>query len=203
LNPKETDVTIKRAILYVLLALGLTMIGSGVWLLHSATQNKVNIPEGNPVIYEKLDYIMRGEFTYLYIYEDGSIIYIEEKGLRISMRENPPTRIWKTGKLTNEQLDCLLEYFKNSGLEGLDGNYQFPGKPIEGGPSGGLTTGDMGFTLIVDSRNISKTVTAYGYLTTDHGQTYPDMPSPLNEIYCRLRVLALTTENVYQESISQ
>jgi len=200
----------KRVILYILLALGILMIGSGVWLLHNATQEKVNIlegnpvikvniPEGNPVIYEKLDYAMRGEYSYLYIYEEGSILLVEEKGLRMPFLGNTPTRTWKTGKLTPEQLNSLLEYFKDSGLDNLEEYYQSPEKPVEGG---GFIMGDMGFTITVNSEKISKTVTAFGYLTPDNGETYPDMPSPLNEIYGRLRTLTMTTEKVYQENIS-
>lgn len=59
----------------------------------------------------------------------------------------------------------------------------------------------MSFTISVNSENLNKTVTAFGYLTPDNGETYPDMPPPLNEIYGRLRVLAIPTEEVYRESI--
>ncbi len=194
--------TTKRGILYILLALGVLLIGSGVWLFYGSTQTKVSIPEGNPIIYEKLDYIMRGEFSYLYIYEDGSIIYIEEKGLRMPSPGHPPTRTWKSGKLTAEQLDSLLAYFQNSGLDKLEEHYKFPGEPIEGGPAGGFRMGDMGFTISINSENLSKTVTAFGYLTPDHGETYPDMPSPLNEIYGRLRVIAMGTQEIASENIS-
>jgi hypothetical protein len=188
--------------LYIgLLALGLVAIGIGTWLLAKSPPD-INIPEGNPVVYEKLEYIMRGEFKYLYFYEDGSIIYIEEKGLRMPSPGHPPTRTWSTGKFTQEQLDRLLAYLENSGLDKLEERYIFPGKPIEGGPAGGITQGDMGFTISVSSDNLSKTVTAFGYLTPDNGETYPDMPSPLNEIYVKLRAIAATTEEVYQENIS-
>lgn len=195
--------TTKRGILYILLALGLVLIGSGVWLMLGPAQTKVSIPEGNPVIYEKLDYVMRGEFSYLYIYGDGSIIYIEEKGLRMPSPGHPPTRTWKTGKLASEQLNSLLAYFENSGLDKLDQPYyQFEGKPIEGSPAGGFTMGDMGFTVSVNSDNISKTVAAFGYLTPDNGNTYPDMPSPLNEMYEKLRNITLGTKEVARENIS-
>ncbi|MDD5501042.1 MAG: hypothetical protein PHH57_05075 [Candidatus Omnitrophica bacterium] len=183
-----------------LLVLGLLLIGSGGWLLFTSAQAKVSIPEGTPVIYEKLDYIMRGQFSYLYIYEDGSIILIEEKGLRMPSPGHPPTRTWKTGKLTPEQLDSLIEYLKHSGLNKLEERYQFPGKPIDGG---GFSMGDMGFTVTVNHGELKRTVTAFGYLTPDQGETYPDMPSPLNDIYVRLKTIALATREVYQESISQ
>jgi len=178
-----------------LLVLGLVVIGGGVWLL-AKSPPEIDIPEGNPVIYERLDYVMRGEFSYLYFYEDGSIIYIEEKGLRPA--GGHPTRTWKTGKFTLQQLDSLLAYLENSGLDELEEYYQFPGEPLAGG---GFRTGDMSFTITVNSENLSMTVTAFGYLTPDHGETYPDMPSPLNEIYGRLRVLAMATEEVYHETI--
>jgi hypothetical protein len=191
-----------RGLLYILLTLGVLLIGSGVWLMLDSARAKVDIPESNPVIHEKLDYIMRGEFNYLYIYEDGSIIYIEENGLRMPSPGHPPTRTWKTGELQPEQLNSLLEYLKNSGLEKLDEHYQFPGKPIEGGPAGGFSMGDMGFTISINHENLNKTVTAFGYLTPDHGETYPDMPSPLNEIYIKLRAISLETKEVARENIS-
>ena len=89
-------------------------------------------------------------------------------------------------------------YSYNSGLDKLDEYYQFPGKPNEGG---GFSMGDMRFTISVNSDNLSKTVTAFGYLTPDDGKTYPDMPSPLGAIYGRLRVLAMVTEEVYCDNI--
>jgi hypothetical protein len=60
----------------------------------------------------------------------------------------------------------------------------------------------MDFTVSIDSKNLGKTVTVSGYLTPDKGETHPDMPSPLNEIYTKLKNIAETkTEEVYHESI--
>jgi hypothetical protein len=182
--------------LYIgLLVLGLVVIGGGAWILLQSPP-EIDIPEGGPVIYEQLDYVMRGEFKYLYIYDDGSIIYVEEKGLRPP--GGNPTRTWKTGRLAQPQLDSLLVYLEDSDLAKLDEYYQFPGEPQEGG---GFSMGDMSFTISIKSDNLSKTVTAFGYLTPDNGETYPDMPSPLNEIYQRLRIVAIETKEVYREPI--
>ncbi len=184
--------------LYIgLLVLGVVVIGSGIWF-QIKSPPEISIPEELPVIYEQLDYVMRGKFSYLYFYGDGSIVYIEEKGLRIHSPLHPPTRTWKTGKFTPQQLDSLLAYLENSGLDELGEYYQFPGEPNE---SGGFRTGDMRFTITVNSGNLNKTVTAFGYLTPDKGETYPDMPSPLNEIYGRLKVISQVTEEAYRENI--
>jgi len=52
--------------------------------------------------------------------------------------------------------------------------------------------GDMDFTVSVNSGNLSKMVTASGYLTSDCGNTYPDMSPPLSEIYTELKNIAET-----------
>lgn len=186
--------------LYIsLLSLGLVLIvGDGCGLRFNSAP-KIAIPEGTPVIAANALYEMRGESNSLSIYEDGSIIYIEEENLRMPTRENSPTRTWKRGKLQPEELSGLLEFIKNSGFEELDKYYQFPGKPTEGG---GFTMGDMKYTVTIDYRNLHKTVTAFGYLTYDHDLTYPDMPYPLNETYKRLKQIADNqTEEVARESI--
>lgn len=203
--------------LYIgLLVLGAALIGGGLWLLFH-TAPAVDAPEGTPAISEKTPYsllipdstpvisantshIMRGEFSFLSIYADGKIIYIEEKGLRMPSPEHPPTRIWKTGQLEKEELDILLAFIKNSRFEELEDGYKFPGKPIEGG---GFSMGDMNYTLSVNYAYLHKTVGALGYLTPDQGLTYPDMPYPLNEVYKKLKEIAVNrTQEVARETIN-
>jgi hypothetical protein len=160
----------------------------------------VSIPEGNPVIFERRDYVMRGQFTFLYVYEDGSILFIEETGLRMATSQNPATRTWKTGRLQPQELDKLMQLFTGSGFKKLDEYYKFPGEPIKGGPAGGFRMGDMSFTVSINHSSLSKTVTALGYLTPDGGETYPDMPSPLDKIYVQLRGAALQASEVVTEN---
>jgi hypothetical protein len=198
---------LKRYRLYILLAFGIVLVISGFWLIHTLTYEstlEINIPAGKPVLSEELDYVMRGQFDYLFIWENGDVLYIEETGLRIPTKENPPSRIWKKGKLQPADLTALLEYLKGSSLDKLDTYYPFAGKPLEpidGLPEGGFTTGDMGFSVSVDYGGLNKTVTAFGYLTPDNGETYPDMPYPLNEIYTKLRALSSSTQEVTREKI--
>ncbi|MBI2853108.1 MAG: hypothetical protein HYX84_08465 [Chloroflexi bacterium] len=191
--------------LYIgLLLLGVSMVGGGAWgLLKLPPQ--IDVPEGDPIIGIELDFVIRGEFAKLFLYDSGAVLYIEEKNLRMSMPEAPPTRVWKTGKIDAGELSNLIELFQTAEFAALDAYYQFPGKPIEpieGVPAGGFTIGDGKFTFSIDHEDVKRTVTAFGYLTPDKGLTYPDMPYPLNEIYKGLKGIAENrTEEVYSEPI--
>ena len=202
--------------LYIgLLALGVVLIGGGLWLLfHPAPA--VDAPEGTPAISEKTSYshlipdstpiisanishVMRGEFNLLSIYEDGEIIYIEEKGLRMPSPEYPPTRIWRTGQISSEELSSLINFFRDNHFDELNDHYKFPGIPVEGSGTG---FGDMDGTISIDYQDLHKTVRAAQYISHDDGMTYPDMPYPLNEIYRKLRDIAVNrTAEVARESI--
>lgn len=185
----------KKILYIVLLALGLTGIGTGVWF-HLKASPPADIPEEPAVIHMQMDWLMEGKAGSLSIYNDGGIIYIQEKGLR------PPgghtTRTWNTGTITSGQLDGLLAYIENSGFQDLGEYYQFEGEPREGGS---VRTGDMKLTVSVDNNTMQKEVTAFGYLSPDGGETYPDMPAPLNDIYRKLMDIATTTVEVHCENI--
>ena len=57
----------KKGILYILLVLGIILAGGGAWLLYNPMTKDtlgspvtIDIPDGNPVIYEQARYIMSG-----------------------------------------------------------------------------------------------------------------------------------------------
>ncbi len=52
---------------------------------------------------------MAGMARHLTISADGSIVYIDERGLRHPTQENPPTRTTRAGQLTEAELSNLLE----------------------------------------------------------------------------------------------
>jgi hypothetical protein len=207
---------VKKMKLYIgLLVLGLVLIGSATWALVQSSPSPVTLPEGTyfttdpamipvipedtPVIFEKLDFVMRGRFDRLYIYKDGSVIHTQEINLRMPGPYNPPTRIWRTGHLTDEELMRIIDLFRTGSFAAPENHYQFSGEPIGGG---GFTMGDMSFTVSIVYEDMNKTVTAVGYLTPDHGETYPDMPTPLNELYVELKDITINwTTEVARERI--
>ncbi len=196
----------KRSVIIVLPALGLLLAGGAIWLWPSVAPSSQNAniptPPGSPVIVMDVSHIMAGERSNLSIYEDGTVIFIEEQGLRLPLPEHPATRTWKIGQLEEEELSVLLEYIRSSGFDILDPYYSFPGRPIEGGPPGGITMSDMFLSISVTLPELTKTVNANSYLSPDGRLSYPDMPYPLNDIYQRLMGIAVITVEVAHETIS-
>ncbi len=192
----------KLKLYYGLLVLGLVAVGGGSWGLLTSPP-KIEIPEGTPVVAMELDFVMRGQFDKLYLYDNGAVLYVEEKNLREPSREYPPIRVWSKGEIPVEELNSLIRLFQTAEFAGMDKYYQFSGSPMEpipGVPAGGFTMGDGSFKFSIDYGTLQKTVAALGYRTPDHGLTYPDMPYPLNEIYKKLRqIIDNSTKEVYSE----
>jgi hypothetical protein len=208
--------TNRMKLLIGLLAIGILLLGAGTWFLINPIRNTeitetgqatVKLPETPPIISEKLEFMMRGESDNLYIYSDGSVIYAEDKGLRIPSTEYPPTRTWKLGKLNEEELVSLITIFRSSEFTALKSNFRYSGNPLdplgETPSSGGFTTGDGSFTFSINYTGFQKQVIANGFLTPDHGETYPSMPYPLDEIYVKLRNVILNhTKEISTETLS-
>ena len=182
----------KKMRLYIgLMILALLLVGGGVWgLLNS--QPRIQIPEDSPVIAMELDFVMGGASHKLYLYDDGAVLYIEEKNLRMPTPESPPTRVWSQGQIQAEELNSILRLFQTDEFAELDEEYNWEARQ----------TSDLLLTISVHYQKVGKTVLASGYLSPDEGLTYPDMPYPLNERYKRLRVVIDDNiQEVYQEPI--
>ena len=202
LNEDGTIMKNKITLLIGLAILGLIAIGAGTWFLLNPAGSvqlsenapiTVKLPETPPVIFEKLEYIMQGEFDNLYIYSDGSVIYVEEEGLRMPMPDHPPTRTWKLGNLPQDELSSLIALFQSSEFKALKNHYQYSGNPLD--PLGSIassgTWGDGSFSFSINYAGFQKEVVTNGFLTPDHRETYPSMPYPLDEIYVKLRDVVL------------
>lgn len=191
--------------LYIgLLVVGLVLLGSGLWLLLNPILQinvPINVPESTPVIAMDITQHMEGWRSQLVIYEEGTIIYRVDTGLRMS---KVITSTWSTGKLSKGELSNLFEFINDSGFEALNSDYEFPGIPVptENFPNA-IRLGDLKCTITVNNMGLQKAVSAASYLSPDFGMTYPDMPYPLNEVYRRLKDISENrTEEMYTESKS-
>lgn len=154
-------------------------------------------PQSDQVISERLYDIRKGEFRYLCIYEDGSLTRIEMEGLREPVSQH--VRIRKTGKLDEEELSNLVEFFEVSGFKDMDKNNEFSGSPEKGG---GVTASDVHYSVSARLGSSYRSIKASNYISPDGGETYPNMPYPLDEIYKRLRDIADNkTSEVVRESL--
>lgn len=185
----------KRVILFILLALGILLVGGGVWLLLGPGRPEItpkiielNIAKGEPIIFQQLINYAEGKVSYLNTFSDGSVTYIEAGNS------------WKTGKLSPEELEGLTSYLENVGLDKLDSLYQFSPSgakglsPIFGGtglpPT--VVSPDMIYILSVKYKSLNKTIIASGYERYFKNQKgYLDMPSPLKDIYIKLNEIAM------------
>lgn len=189
----------KKRLFIGLLVAGLVLLGCGLWFLLNP-EPRISVPEGTPVIAMDITHTMGGTISQLLIYEDGTIIYREDTGLRPGQIR---TRAWSEGKLQEEELADLLGFINNSGFDILNSHYEFPGIPVptENSPDA-VKSGDLQCIISVDIKDLQKAVSAASYLSPDDGMTYPDMPYPLNEIYRRLKDIAENqTEEVYKEPL--
>jgi hypothetical protein len=138
---------------------------------------------GSPIVTMDISRVMQGRFDYLDVYADGYVIGTTEINLRIHAPENPPTRIWKTGQLSKQELDRLIAQFRDNGFIQLNDSYVFPGLT---NASGGFSMSDVGYTISIDFGELHKKVSAFGYLDAK------DMPASLYEISAELNRITLT-----------
>jgi hypothetical protein len=149
------------------------------------SEPEIYTPQSDWVISQRLYDIKNGEFRYLCIYEDGSLIAIQMEGLRGPMEQH--MRIRKTGDISKNELINLIELFKEGGFFELDSSYKCQGPPDENSESG---LDGMHYSVSAHLEHRGKMVRVSNCFFPDGGETYSDMPYPLDEIYKRLNDIA-------------
>lgn len=157
--------------------------------------SRPEVPEGNPIITMQIRTLLGGTFEKLDIYSSGEVLDVKDTNLRMPPPEGP-TRVWRTGQIQAEEFNSLIQLFQSSEFASLNNSYVFPGKPIVGGPAGGFTQSDAGYTFSINYTGLQKSVSAFGYMVAG------DMPYPLGELLLKIRaVIDNDTQEVYREHI--
>jgi hypothetical protein len=211
-------VTTKRSLLYILLALGILVIGAGVWFVINPpvevlkvtlpglpvtkmiVPSEITVPQGSPVIVMCTASRNASMNNYLYIYTDRRVIAVFE-GLARPDHGRQGFRFWKKSLLSAQQFDSLVQLFKDKQAV-LNDNYRFPGYQVVENET---MKGDMDTYLSIDYKGITKSVEALDYLSSYSSYfsgTYAGMPSPLSEICKTLNDIALASETVVRENIT-
>jgi hypothetical protein len=173
----------KLILLTGLLVIGVAVVGLGVGLI--ANQPKtVRVPNEFPAIAVDATYKVSGERNRLYIYRDGYIILVEERG---SSKTSNFTRTWKTGQLSTGELADLMSITKKVEFGALANQYRFLGDNTS---SGTPRIGDMDYVVSVNYENTRRVISILDFYSPDHETVYPDMPYPLSEIYQRTKEIA-------------
>jgi hypothetical protein len=174
-----------------LLVVALVVLGTGVGLL-TTRPAKLELTDASPVVSVEAYYYMEGYKDRLFIYTDGTIIRVEDRGLRVPSADRPATRTRGKGTLGRQELSDLLGVPTGDGIADLDRSYDFPGNP----------SSDLWYTLVVSNGPSPRSVIARGYLSADMEVTQPDMPHPLDELYAELHDIATNrTQEVAKETI--
>jgi hypothetical protein len=88
--------------------------GTGVGLLVNRPA-KLELPDASPIVSVEAYYHMAGYKDRLFIYMDGTIIRIEDRGLRVPSAARPATRTWGKGALGRQRLSNLLSELTGPG----------------------------------------------------------------------------------------
>ena len=103
-----------------LMVVVLALMGFGIWFVLNSG-DKVNIPEGDPVVLVDFNNPENGTLSQLSIYEDGTVIYVEDSGLEMPVLQGDEyIRTWRTGTLDSGEIEDFFSvldsfYFFESG----------------------------------------------------------------------------------------
>jgi hypothetical protein len=200
----------RRVVLYILLALGIILIGSGLALLlilpsgvtTGVTSSTITLPQTAPVIVMDDNRMMQFPTSihhHLAIYEDGTIFYYEE--LPPEGPDVKVIKVWRSGNLSKESLASLAQFLKDKSAE-LKDVYQFPVIPEK---EKSLAKMDQEIIISINYQGVVKNVLAQGYYLAYSSYLGPhlDIPSPLYEICERLNNIAQETKEVSRETVSK
>jgi hypothetical protein len=169
----------KKILLVGLLVIGLAVLGTGVGLLVSRPESN-KVPDEKPVISSEAKYANNGERERLFIYNDGSVIFIKGDN----------SQKWQTGKLSSSELTGILNLVGKPEFAALASQYQFLGdNTTDGKPR----VGDLDYVIAVNHNSLQKSVSFVDYYSPDQKTVYPDLPYPAADIYQKLKEVVAST----------
>lgn len=187
----------RKLVLVIVGVLGVVVIGVGVGLLVTRPAG-FTPPDGQPVIYTDELYTMQGIDNALYLYEDGTVLYITETGLRFPTADHPAVRTWFKATLSPAEITDLLGYFREIDFNNLTI------APLWNGTGEHPTPfSDLMYTVSVSGGDLQQTLTISEYFPPTRTDQSAIMPSPMDEVYTRLAAIAAGAAEFRTEKVSQ
>jgi hypothetical protein len=194
----------------VLLVVVLALTGIGIWLVTgSGPHNKVEIPASDPIVLMDLNVPEEGTTSQLSVYEDGSVIHVQDSGLEVPVEKGDDyTRTWRTGKINPVDIDDFFEYLQSIGFNDIE--YAFLSPDIEknveknpGLPSFDLTGSDDYVRIFADNGVVNNTIYAIDFYEAGNN-TYSELPYPVNLIHATLAdIVENNTKEVLVEDMTK
>jgi len=164
-----------------------------------AIKSGIVIPDEEPVISMNLLRVMGGRNDDLSIYEDGTVVFIKQWGLRLPAPDHPPMKAWRIGQISVENVDNLFEI-----LESIEFNELEAHDRASDPHTGSGIMSDLRVTISASKGDIDNKVFSLGYSSDESPGQYKVYPRILNEIYSEImRIAEEETEEVFREEIER
>ncbi len=165
-----------RLKIYVgLLVAAVAVVAAGTAMLLTRPR-AFDIPASPAVVSAQAYWHMSGYRETILVFGDGRVRCTVEQGLRVPSPRHPATQIWKIGRIPTSEVDQLVSLIATPQFSDLTGAYSYNGNP----------SSDLWFKLVTEYNGMQKTVQANSFASPDAGNTYPEMPHPLDDIYAQL-----------------
>ena len=164
-----------------------------------AVKSDIVIPDEEPVISMNLLRVMGGRNDDLSIYEDGTVVFTKQWGLRHPMPDHPPMKAWRLGKIGAEDVEDLFEILESINFNGLEAHDRASDPHLGSG-----RMSDLRVTVSANKEDIDNKVFSLAYSSDENRSQYKVYPLILNEVFEPLmRIAEEETKETYREEIER
>jgi hypothetical protein len=193
----------------ILIVLVLALMGFGIWFVLSP-EDKIEIPEGEPLVIMDVSFHEGGALSQLSIYEDGTVIYVRDWAGLSGLRPGDAfTRTWRTGKLKTSEIDSFFSYLETLDFDDIETTYISErlselvlANVADDVSEISLETGNY-IKISADNGRVDNVVAAFGYVQ-GVSEPYSELPYPVNFIYAELAdIIENDTKEVMVEELTK
>jgi hypothetical protein len=191
-----------------LMVVVLALMGFGIWFVLNP-EDKIEIPEGDPLVLMDINNPEAGTLSQLSIYEDGTVIYVEDSGLEMPVQQGDEyIRTWRTGTLDAAEIEDFFSVLDSVDFNKIEHAYLSPDieKRFETNPahpSIGIGESEDYIRIYADNDVVNNTIYAIGFFKPG-SEPYSELPYPVNFIYAELAdIIENNTEEALVEELTK